>query len=273
MSAWRISQLAEITGVPATTLRFYETAGLLPADRTPAGYRVYGEEAVQRLALIGTAKHLGLPLGEIGELLAVRDAGTCADVKADLLPRVTARLDKAERQHGGLISFIDSLRSALTRLEALPDRAGPCGSACGFPDTDTARPDTNTARPDTNTARPDTDTAPPDTDTSRPDAAVAEEHWRTAPVACSLSADGLKQRAGQWRTAVDGAVRAWIPGGVRLTLPSERAGAIAALAAAEQQCCPFLDFRLHLDGRVLHVEVRAPSDGAALFHELFSPTT
>ncbi len=56
----RISQLAERSGVPATTLRFYESAGLLSADRTPAGYRMYGEDAVDRLAFIGAAKHLGL---------------------------------------------------------------------------------------------------------------------------------------------------------------------------------------------------------------------
>lgn len=57
----RISQLAERSGVPATTLRFYEGAGLLPADRTPAGYRSYDEDAVERLAFIGAAKRLGLP--------------------------------------------------------------------------------------------------------------------------------------------------------------------------------------------------------------------
>ncbi|MEU1514940.1 MerR family DNA-binding transcriptional regulator [Streptomyces sp. NPDC005811] len=33
----RISQLAERSGVPATTLRFRESAGLLPADQTPDG--------------------------------------------------------------------------------------------------------------------------------------------------------------------------------------------------------------------------------------------
>ncbi|GAB3691467.1 MerR family DNA-binding transcriptional regulator [Saccharopolyspora sp. NPDC049426] len=37
----RISQLAERTGTPATTLRFYETAGPLPAERTPASYRIW----------------------------------------------------------------------------------------------------------------------------------------------------------------------------------------------------------------------------------------
>ncbi|WP_374103219.1 MerR family transcriptional regulator [Streptomyces sp. RM72] len=42
--------MAERFGVPATGLRFYEGAGLLPADRTPSGCRVYGEDAVERLA-------------------------------------------------------------------------------------------------------------------------------------------------------------------------------------------------------------------------------
>ncbi|MCO6005412.1 MerR family DNA-binding transcriptional regulator [Actinoallomurus purpureus] len=47
MTSPRISQLAKRSGVPATTLRFYETAGLPPADRTSAGYRLYGEDAVR----------------------------------------------------------------------------------------------------------------------------------------------------------------------------------------------------------------------------------
>ncbi|WP_329322346.1 MerR family transcriptional regulator [Streptomyces sp. NBC_01262] len=78
----RISQLAERCGVPATTLRFYESAGLLTADRTPAGYRTYGEDAVQRLAFIRAAEGLGLPLEEISELLAVWAEGARKEVKA-----------------------------------------------------------------------------------------------------------------------------------------------------------------------------------------------
>ncbi|MEV1049307.1 MerR family DNA-binding transcriptional regulator [Streptomyces sp. NPDC049916] len=39
MTTHLISQLAEL-GVRAIALRFYEDAGLLPADRTPSGYRV-----------------------------------------------------------------------------------------------------------------------------------------------------------------------------------------------------------------------------------------
>jgi hypothetical protein len=90
-------------------------------------------------------------------------------------------------------------------------------------------------------------------------------------VACSLTADGLGERTAQWQQLTSGAARQDISDGVRLTLPADRAGDVAALAAAEQQCCPFFDFRLHLDGQVLYLEVRAPADGAGLLAELFGP--
>ena len=55
VESMRISQLAARTGVPTSTLRYYESAGLLPADRASNGYRVYGEAAVDRLAFINQA--------------------------------------------------------------------------------------------------------------------------------------------------------------------------------------------------------------------------
>lgn len=125
----RISRLAERSGGPATTLRSSEGAGLLPADRTPAGYRLYGEAAVERLAFIGAAKHLGLPLEEIGELLGVRESGACRDVKAGLRPRLAARL--AEARAAEPAAFTASAHTAL-ELDALPDRASPCDPECGF---------------------------------------------------------------------------------------------------------------------------------------------
>lgn len=253
----RISQLAERSGVPATTLRFYERAGLLPADRTPAGYRMYGEDAAERLGFIGAGKHLGLPLEEIGELLAVWETGTCAEVRADLRPRIVARLGEAEQRAAELRAFITSLRGALEHLDALPDRARRCDPECGF----------LTAAP------PAPRRAGIVISPSREAAEWENERWRTASVACSLTGDGRAERAAAWREAVNGAERAEIPDGLRLTLPAGRAATIAGLAAAEQQCCPFFGFRLHLDGQVLHLEVRAPAEGAGLLAELFGPVT
>jgi hypothetical protein len=90
-------------------------------------------------------------------------------------------------------------------------------------------------------------------------------------VACSLTSAAIGGRAEQWRQLMRGAEHEEIPDGRRLTLPVQHAEAVAALAAAEQQCCPFFDFRLHLDGPVLHLEVRAPAEGAGLLAELFTP--
>lgn len=92
MGLYRISQLTERTGVPATTLRFYEQQGLLPAQRSPAGYRLYDDSAVDRLGFIGAGKHLGLPLEEIRELLGVWESGLCVQVQDRLRPLLRAGL-------------------------------------------------------------------------------------------------------------------------------------------------------------------------------------
>jgi len=252
----RISQLAERSGVAATTLRFYEKAGLLTADRTPSGYRSYDDDAVQRLAFIGAAKHLGLPLEEIAVLLAVWQSGACAEVKASLRPRIAARLAEAEQRAAELAAFTSSLHSALAHLDTLPDRATPCDPECGF----LSHPAPATLGRGTagTVLSPD-----------RKAAGQPAERWRSAPVACSLTGDDITERIAQWRSALDGAVRAEIPDGLRLTLPAERIAVLAGLAAAEQQCCQFFDFRFHLDGPDLHLEVRAPAEAASLLAGMF----
>jgi hypothetical protein len=92
---------------------------------------------------------------------------------------------------------------------------------------------------------------------------------RTASPACSLTGAGMAERVREWRELAGGAVRAPIPDGVRLTLPAGDAARAAGLAAAEQRCCPFFDFRLHFDGECVHLEVRVPPVGIALLTELF----
>jgi MerR family transcriptional regulator, copper efflux regulator len=249
MSGLRISQLAERSGVPATTLRFYETVGLLPADRTPSGYRVYDETAVERLDFIGAAKQLGLPLEEIADLLQVWANGSCAQVRADLQPRVATRIAEAEERSAELSAFVATLQRALEHLDALPDRAGRCDPDCGFLGP-----------------QPSGSAAPVVPHHTRQDAA-----WRTAPVACSLNGEDMRERAAQWRILLEDAEQEQISDGVRLSLPAERAGQIAELATVEQRCCPFFDFRLHLTGAKAHLEVRAPTDAAGLLAELFTP--
>ncbi|MQA11324.1 MAG: MerR family transcriptional regulator [Pseudonocardiaceae bacterium] len=236
MSSYRISQVADRSGIPATTLRFYKQAGLLPAERTASGYRSYDDGTLERLAFISSAKHLGLPLEEIADLLTVWESGACADVRDRLRPMVAARVADAERRTAELAAFSAELHTALCRLDDMPAKSGRCDAECDF-------------------LHPSVDT----------------ERWRDAPIACTLSAVDQGERAGTWRELVADAERQPITDGVRLTVPVTLAGRIAELAAAEQRCCPFFDFHLRFAGELLHVDVRAPAHAGELLTDLFGP--
>jgi DNA-binding transcriptional MerR regulator len=76
--AQTISVLAESLGLRPDTLRYYDRLGLLrPSGRSDAGYRLYDEDAVERLRFIRGAQRMGLRLSDIAELLEVRDRGQC----------------------------------------------------------------------------------------------------------------------------------------------------------------------------------------------------
>ncbi len=139
MSTYRISELARRTGVPASTLRFYEQAGLLPAARTTSGYRIYDEHAVRRLEFVAAAKLLGLPLEEIRELLAVWQDGECVHVRATLRPLVAARLADAQQRIAELTAFAGHLETVHAELGGAAP-SGRCGPGCGCVPAESAGP-------------------------------------------------------------------------------------------------------------------------------------
>ncbi len=69
----RIGEVAAQVGLSPKTLRFYEVEGLLPSpSRGRNGYRLYSPETVDLLGFIKAAQGLGLTLGEIREIMAIR---------------------------------------------------------------------------------------------------------------------------------------------------------------------------------------------------------
>lgn len=69
-----ISQVAELTGVSTRTLQYYDEIGLLkPSKLTESGYRLYDDEALQKLQQILFFKELGFKLKEIKEILQKPD--------------------------------------------------------------------------------------------------------------------------------------------------------------------------------------------------------
>ncbi|MFI2204376.1 MerR family transcriptional regulator [Streptomyces sp. NPDC020192] len=67
---YSIGELARRTGLSVKTIRLYSDRGLVvPADRTAAGYRRYGPDALARLALVRALRELGLGLDVIRQVL------------------------------------------------------------------------------------------------------------------------------------------------------------------------------------------------------------
>ncbi|MGH3847008.1 MAG: MerR family transcriptional regulator, partial [Pseudonocardiaceae bacterium] len=80
-----IGQAAKAAGVTTKAVQLYEAKGLLPpAERSPAGYRLYVCSDVEMLTFIHRARTLGLHLDGIRAILAVRSNGNppCPTVRA-----------------------------------------------------------------------------------------------------------------------------------------------------------------------------------------------
>ena len=69
-----IGQLSESTGIPTSTLRFWERRGLLTADARQGGQRRYTEEALTKVALLRLCQDAGWTLTEIGQIVRERAA-------------------------------------------------------------------------------------------------------------------------------------------------------------------------------------------------------
>jgi DNA-binding transcriptional MerR regulator len=99
-------------GTSPDTLRYYERIGLLPKpQRTPSGYRQYGEEWVDRLRFIKGAQRFGLRLDGIAELLQIRDQGLCACGHTREL--LEARLTELDAEMATLGRLRDDIRTMM----------------------------------------------------------------------------------------------------------------------------------------------------------------
>jgi DNA-binding transcriptional MerR regulator len=246
MTELTIGQVAERTGFSTSALRYYEELGLVtPTTRTGAGYRLYDDDALLRLAFIARAKRLGCTLDEITDLLGVWDGERCGPVQLRFHTLVTDKLRATQHQIADLLAFASQLQVAAARLDG-PPIDGMCDSDCACFAEDAPTEASVTLSPLTNESG--------------------------APIACTLQADAMPERMAHWqallthvhrrRTTPDGRLRLEFDDDVDFV-------ELARLVAAEQQCCNFFAFALTVDARGIAVEVNAPDEVPELVGALF----
>ncbi len=105
-----IAEVAKRSGLPASTLRFYEEAGLIESLGRRGLRRTFGPEVLGRLSLIALGRLAGFSLAEIGGMFGANGA-----------PRIdrallAAKADELERT----ISQLRALRKGLDHAAACP---------------------------------------------------------------------------------------------------------------------------------------------------------
>lgn len=234
MDTMLISQIAEETGFAATTLRYYEDIGLLPApDRNSAGYRVYGPEHVEALRFIERGKRLGLELDEIGDVLALWRTGDCGRTREQVEELLRSKLAEVHRDLAELQAFQTQLTDAYQRITSRPAPEA-CGPGCGCPPslqpTEHARPTLPVHDPGASCTL------------DRHDADQRLRAWQ------ELAADALQVRE---RPATGTLI-------LRFDGNPATEARVRELAAAEEGCCAFFELAVTRDGDQIVLTATAP---------------
>jgi MerR family transcriptional regulator, copper efflux regulator len=112
-SEYTIGEAALASGLPVKTVRYYDDAGLIRAQRRGNGYRIYIQRDVELLAFVQRARSLGFSLDECRDLLSLYQDGhrASADVKRLATQRsaeIEQRITELKRLKGALDSLIDA---------------------------------------------------------------------------------------------------------------------------------------------------------------------
>ncbi|HEY9639920.1 MAG TPA: heavy metal-responsive transcriptional regulator [Coleofasciculaceae cyanobacterium] len=122
----KIGEVAAQSKLPIKTVRYYDEIGLLAptVERSPAGYRLFQEPVLNRLAFIKRSQALGLSLTEVQEILRVHDQGQlpCGEMKQHL----ESKLAEINQQIEALKTLKAELQGILSGWQEKPegDRIG-----------------------------------------------------------------------------------------------------------------------------------------------------
>lgn len=105
-----IGDVAERSGLPSKTIRYYEEIGLVRPLRRANGYREFREHDIHMLAFLARARSLGFTIDDCRALLALYEDRQRSS--ADVRSIANEHLERINRKIEGLFS----MRATLERL-------------------------------------------------------------------------------------------------------------------------------------------------------------
>lgn len=132
MATYTIGQMARKLGVSTSTLRYYDSEGLLPfVGRTGGGAREFRDEDMPMINIIGCLKAGGMPIKDIKRYVDLCDEGDAT---------IGRRLDMIRGQRDAVVAKMRELQDNLDALDyklwyyQTADRLGSCEQVDALPD-------------------------------------------------------------------------------------------------------------------------------------------
>ncbi|WP_151737161.1 MerR family transcriptional regulator ['Paenibacillus yunnanensis' Narsing Rao et al. 2020] len=141
-----IKQTAEQTGISEDTIRYYEKIALLSrADRKDNGHRVYRQEDIRTIRLLGCLKKTGMPLEEMRPFLAVSSEADPAE-HPELVEHLRSHRENIVSQIASLQQIVDFIDMKLEEGSLRQDctneiQTNATGQMKGHPKTKAVSPD------------------------------------------------------------------------------------------------------------------------------------
>lgn len=119
---YKVGELAKVTRKTVRALHLYEEKGLLePVDRSPGGYRLYGERAVQRVRWIAKMQEMGYSLTNLQAIASQWESSQSAPATmAEVGHALRGKLADTRAQIARLMVLADELEASVEYLETCP---------------------------------------------------------------------------------------------------------------------------------------------------------
>ncbi len=109
MAELSIGQLAEMANVNASTLRYYESIGLLPTPNRKNGQRRYDERLLDRINFIKVAQQTGFSILEIVVLLEGFETDNSLSQRWEqMAQQKRSELEERKRQINSMLQILDN---------------------------------------------------------------------------------------------------------------------------------------------------------------------
>lgn len=108
-----IGEVAERSGLPPKTIRYYEEIGLIRPQRSANGYRAFRETDLHKLAFLGRARALGFSIEDCRTLLGLyedesRESAQVKSVAEEHLTEIDRKIAQLQAMRRTLSDLVDA---------------------------------------------------------------------------------------------------------------------------------------------------------------------